>query len=596
MLSTKPRAARLKRGSKNGPEKAPCFVKTIFVCTVLCLVMALSARGREASPALESEAGFFEALADIQWECSFTAYPRVEFFPDRIDVLDRSGKVTRELSPVEVPEPGVIKLSFKSGASAWFVFAGDLQSFVIANMDKVYPFDTAGSAESTLPLGSEISELTLKLESHPAWQGLRVGADSVTPIGESAGDALAATPYLPHALGVFSPAKGASLVLLSRQRQGGWWMEGKHLGTGSRTSRSGVFKPPAKTLLKDYSLRSTQFSYALLRAGREMEAAAQEQYAARMIAGLYGESSEKVIHGYREMGDVRGYTRSYQRAPEWHAKAYNLAKQHLSDQPGELFDYGTRYAGSLADRGDFEPAKLVLQEIYGYLEQVGYEGKTAINLVNRYYETMGEIEFGLRSYDRSAKIFLTNAERALEVNYASTAVRFYLHAVACQLAAGQRETATATLQRAIDLQRQRQKDNPKSKYDTYRLAFACVAMRQFDVALEFAPVSSRRSSVLYEEYARLLALWNSGDREAASEFAREIGGRFDELSDIQIRRDIDAMTVELTVALSDPSPERARTFEQAWADQAENLRKRPLQNYLFARVIVDVIAGLKQVR
>ena len=571
-------------------------MKAVVVSVVLCLVAALSCRGQGDGSALENEASFFESLADVQWECSFTAYPRVEFFADRIDVLDRSGKVTRTLAPVEVPEPGVIKLSFKSGASAWFVFAEDMQSFVIANMDKVYALDIAGAAVTEFPEGREAAELALNLNSHPGWQGLRVTADSVSPIGDSSADTMPAARYLPRALGVFSPTKGASFVLLSRESAGGWWMQGKHLGTGSRTSRSGVFKPPAKTLLKDFSLRSTQFSYALLRAGREAEAAAQEQYAARMIAELYGESSEKVIHAYREMGDVRGYTRSYQQAPEWHEKAYSLAKQNLADQPDELLDYGTRYAGSLADRGDFESAKSVVQGIHGYLGEVVYEGKTAINLVNSYYETVGEIEFGLRAYDQSATLFLTGAERALGVNYASTAVRFYLHAAASQLAAGKRDTAVATLQRAIELQRQRQKDNPKSKYDTNQLAFACVALQQFDAALEFARVSSRRSSVLYEEYARLVALWNSGDREAASEFARDIGGRFDELSDIQIRRDIDAMTVELTATLSDPSAERARGFERAWAAQAESLRKRPLKNYLFARVMVDVIAGLKQSR
>jgi len=571
-------------------------VKALLVSAVLCLIPALSVLGQSADSALESEASFIEALADVQWECSFTAYPRVEFFADRVEVLDRSGKVTRKLSPVEVPEPGLMKLSFNSGASAWFVFAEDMQSFVIANMDKVYPFAIAGPAVTSWPVEGDGTELALNLESHPDWQGLSVTGDSVTATGDNTGDSMAAARYLPRALGVFSPLKGASFVLLSREKAGGWWMQGKHLGTGSRTSRSGVFKPPARTLLKDYPLRSTQFSYALLRAGHKMEAAAQEQYAARMIAGLYGETSEKVIHGYREMGDVRGYTRSYQEAPEWHEKAYRLARQNLSDRADELLDYGTRYAGSLADRGDFELAKSVIQEVRSYVDQVNYEGKTAINLINSYYETVGEIEFGMRVYDQSATTFMTGAERALGVKYSSTAVRFYLHAAASQLAAGQRDKATATLQLAIDLQRQRQKDNPKSKYDTYRLAFACVALQQFDVALEFAPVSTRRSSVLYEEYARLVALWNSGDREAASEFARDIGGRFDELSDIQIRRDIDAMTVELTSALSDPSAQRARAFEQAWADQAESLRKRPLKNYLFARVMVDVIAGLNQSR
>ncbi len=91
----------------------------------------------------------------------------------------------------------------------------------------------------------------------------------------------------------------------------------------------------------------------------------------------------------------------------------------------------------------------------------------------------------------------------------------------------------------------------------------------------------------------MVSLCNSGDKEGAQKLAREFVGRFSNISEINVRHDIDPITVKLTQAIAEQTPNAISSLEEVWAAQVENLRTRPLKNYLFAKVMVATLAKLR---
>lgn len=124
-------------------------------------------------------------------------------------------------------------------------------------------------------------------------------------------------------------------------------------------------------------------------------------------------------------------------------------------------------------------------------------------------------------------------------------------------------------------------------YDIHPLALACAALEQWDEALRFSPLTARKSSVTYQKFVHLATLWNRGDREKATELAKQLSERFKgDMDEAMVRRDMDAMLIGLTEAVVRPSTATAAAFREEWDHQKRSLRNRPLENYFFALVLL----------
>jgi hypothetical protein len=206
---------------------------------------------------------------------------------------------------------------------------------------------------------------------------------------------------------------------------------------------------------------------------------------------------------------------------------------------------------------------------------------------------LGATEFGLRNYTQAEKIFSECAAREQAAKREGSHVAALLRVIACQLAQGQNGKAVATLKLTTEAQDLYIKQHPQYNFDTWELAFACVALEKHEDAIKYAPTANRRGWVAYEEYGRLLALLHKDGREEGQKFARTLAGRFRDLDEVRIRNDVDAITVKLTQAIAELTPEAIGALEREWAGQVESLRNRPLKNYIFARVMVVTLARLK---
>lgn len=558
-----------------------------------CLGTFLPAQGQEANPAFQSTDSFLTALNNADWECSFTSYPRLRFGAEKIEILSSDGKITNTLKNVTHPEPGLIRVGFNNGGVVLFSFSDDLQSFVIANMSEMSEFDIpGGTAGVKLPSTASDAPLEVTFKDHPYWKKARLHAAKMEVLDES-GAPFATNEgfaFYPRGLGLKLPEKGAGFVVLSRQRAGGWYLGGRHLGSGVRTQAAGVFRPFLRSKLTDFAMRSAHFTRSLLLARQESMAHAQEQYALYNAVNIYGEGSEQVTYAYNEIGKLRGYALSFDRAADWHARAYAATKANFAQDKAKLLEIGTDLAESQAEKGDFAAAKVTLAEVFPHLPPEGGDAR----IPYAFYKALGAAEFGLRNYPQAAKQFGDNQKRAEAANFNGYVIESLLDLAACQMAQNQPIEAATSVALAMQRQDEWAKKNPNFNFDTYKLALACVALQKWDEAVKYSSLSQRRNSVSYEEYARLLSLLNRGDKPAAQKLAQDFKRRFaGGLDDIQIRRDIDAMTVKLTEAVSALSPAAIADLEQTWAQQVESLRKRPLQNYIFARVMVTAIAALK---
>ena len=539
-------------------------------------------------PALASPEAFMTEIANKKWECSYTSYPQVRFIGDKIEAL-AADAILSTTTGAKVVEPGILRQDFRDGSFGVFIFSDDLQSFVMGLMTEMDEF-TAETPDGLPAEGG--SPLGVTFTKHPFWNKSRLHADKMELL-DSMGKVFATNEcysFLPQVRGVVLPEKQAGMIVMSRQSPGkGWFLSGKFLGTGVRTDRAGFFKPPLQSKLTQFPLRSAQFSYALLNAGFEQLAEGQERYGLINAANYYGETSEQVGEAWSHAGTLRGWSRSYAKAPEYHRKALEHVRQHFSSDRQKTLDYSINLASSLNDAGDFAGAKKALADAYPLLAKDGGNFRGTF----LFHEELGTAEFGLRSYPQAAKAFLENIQRAQTARMTGNVVESLLQLIPCQMMQNQAAQAEASLKQLMQVQDERTKSSPSYDFDTWKIAFACVALGKNEDAVKYAPVRQRQNWVAYEEYGRMVSLFNSGDKAGAQALAREFVGRFSNVGDIRVRNDIDPITVKLTQAIAEQTPAAIGALEQLWASQVENLRSRPLKNYAFAKVMVATIAKLK---
>lgn len=572
----------------------PSFVPLMIAGAWTLATGSSMLHGQQSLPAFASNEAFSAALSNVDWENSYNTSPRLRFLPEKIEMLANDGKVTGTYTAISMVEPGIVKAEHRSGDITLHVFGDDLRTFVKGSMKDMSEFEVRGATGPVkLPATAADKPLEIVFKNNPFWKGLRIHADKVEILDEK-GNAFATNPgirFYPHVMGVELPEKRAGMILLSRQRPGGWYVDGRFLGTGVRTEDSNVFRPFLASKLTNFAHRSAHFVYPLLIAKQPELAAAQEKYALYNAANAYGETSEQMLYALNEIGKLHGYARSYDGAARVHARAYAHAKANFGQDKAKLLETGTDLAEAQAEMGDFAAAKVTLAEVFPHLPPDGGDAR----IPYAFYKALASAEFGLRNYPQAAKLFTENYKRATDGQLNYFAIESMLDLTACQMAQNQPLEAAASLRLAMERQDAWAQKNPRSDFDTYRLSFACVAMKKWDEAMKYSSLTNRRSSVAYEEYARLTALLNQGKKAEAQKLAKQFAQRFKGgLDEVNIRRDIDAMTVQLTAAAADQTPAATAELERVWAQQVESLRKRPLQNYLFARVMVDAIQALKK--
>lgn len=554
-------------------------------------------KAQQLPPALKSHESFLMEIANKKWECSLTAYPRVRFFEDKIDVLAGDGSTTSTLTKITHLEPGVIQVNSRDNVIL-FVFADDLQTFAVASMREMSELSVdGGTGPVRLPvtglnklLNVQFKGKTLR-KNRPLWAGARIHADKIE-ICNAFGTVIQTYPafaYYPHAQGIFLPDKGMGFVALSRKEAAGIYLDGTVLGTGVRTEKSGYFEQFLASKLNKAASRSTHFSYPLLRAGYDELAASQEHYAVQLTINTYGENSEEAGACWNEMGTLRGYARSYAKAPEYHLKALEHAKKCFSTDKPKLLDYSTDVASSQNDAGDFAAAKQTLSVAYPLLAPAGgdFRGTYFFN------QEIGMAAFGLRNFPEAANIFLENSKRAQVARLSGNVIQSLLYHISCRLMQNQTDEALASLDLCMSVQDERSKANPSYSFDTWELAFACVALGKNKEAMKYSQAPSYRNSIAYKEYGRMLSLFHSGDRAGAQALAKDFLGRFVDIQEIKNSSDLSPVIVKLTQAVAEQSPAAIAALEKTWAEQKVSLKNRPLKNDIVARVIVATIAKLR---
>ncbi|MAS94401.1 MAG: hypothetical protein CMO55_14475 [Verrucomicrobiales bacterium] len=527
---------------------------------------------------------FLSQVKDVTYECSVPSNGRMKFHADHIEILDVKGKTTSKVQNLTYVEPGLARIDYKSGSSAWIAFSDDLETFAFTNVETFLPFTGVPAGSTFSPAGQ--GENTITLDGHDT-VGKAIIKDNTIEVFGTDGRKIADRPafrFLPHAIGFVDENQKTGFVLLSRENAGGWWMEpGNYLGSGVRTDKGGLFQLNRRSPLNGLLQRTVQFPKIHLRAGKEDIATAQQEYAISLLEKFFGENALKKMEGYKELGMIRASHLDREGAVPLYRRPYEMATEHLDANPDEQLKYIRIYGDALADVGDFENAITILEEGVPLLEKV--DNKTEHYLLR---EALGKAHFGNRDYQTAINHFEEKEKIGEEMNYLGVVAMANIEIATCHRASGNLEAATAALDRAIAAQEKRKQENPKANYDTHRLALACVAFERWDDALRFAPLTNRKNSITYQEYAHLLALWNKGDTEAATALAKKFNARFgDNMDDeVIVRRDMDTMTIRLTEAIANPSPETATAFATEWDSQKESLKNRPLENYLFALAIV----------
>ncbi|TLD70451.1 hypothetical protein FEM03_12035 [Phragmitibacter flavus] len=549
----------------------------------------------QVHPGLQSHEAFIREIANKKWECSYTSYPELRFHENKIEILAGDERVTSELTKVSHPEPGIIRVDYESGDMTLFTFSDDLQTFVVAYMEEISEFTVPGAAApQKLPSTTADKPVEIEFKDHPYWKKSRLHADKMEVLDES-GVPFATNQsigYLPHVQGIILPEKTVGAVIMSRKSPGGWYLRGHNVGTGVRTEKSGYFRPFLASKLENFPLRSAHFNHPLLLAGFDQLASAQERYSIQLAIDNYGETSAQVASCYHEMGKLRGYARSYMGAPGLLKQGFDHLQKNYADDKTRILEYGTDLAEAQCDAGEFSAAKATLSGIYTLLSPAGGEVRSRFF----FFKALGTAEFGLRAYPQAAQHFQSNLKLTTDAGLKFDAIQCLLDIIPCHLAQNQLGPASATLKQCMAVQDQMTTESKNRNFDTWKLAFACVAMGETESAIKYAPTRPRRNSVTYEEYGRLVSLFHGGDRPGAQKLAKEFMGRFQNIAEINIRDDIDPITVKLTQAIADPSPANVTALEQLWATQVESLRNRPLKNYLFARVMVVTLNKLKSGR
>ena len=549
-----------------------------FKILAACLSVSASATG--AASDFENEASFFAALQGKIFECSFTALPRARFTTTKVESLATDNSIAATYSSVQCLEPGVIRVSFNSGL--WLIaFTDDLSGFVIGNMTSMHEYDAT-------------SPELIAFKTHPDWKSARVLPEKMELL-DSTGNPFATNPainYTDRIQGFLLPNKGKGMLVRARSRPGGWYASGNHLGTGIQVEKSGYYRSLLRSNLSGFDQRSAHFNYFLLQGGAEPLASAQEQYSAVLVEERYGPTSDPAGKVWNEMGTLRGWARSYKKAPPLHAKAVAHAKENFPTDTARLLQLSVDYAGSLCDSGDFAGAKAQLAAVESLLPKDGSDFLGAYT----YYRTLAEAEFGLKAYSSAASHFTTNIQRASESGRKFYGMSGLLGILACQMAQSDIKGANETLQKCLALDEKESQDTGGKDFDRWELAFACVALGNYEAALKHATTANRSGWISYEEYARLACLYLSGQKQESTQLAKAFIGRFGNFDEVNIRRDIDAVTVQLTRTMADPTAPNIKALEQTWADQVQSLRDRPLKNYIFARVMVAVLGKLKSGR
>lgn len=535
-----------------------------------------------------SYAEFPEAVRDVVYATPGVSIPLLRFQPEQADILDSKDGLKSAYKPIEWLEPCLARRQRDSGEVQWWVFAEDHVSGVYGYLNGEIEVTLAGEGPSVLPEPDAEAGLEVKFTPLDQWQVLRVWADHVEAEGAAGKETFDAVRWFPNLLQVLLPEGESGFLVLSKTGPKAWWSRGRSVSPMIRRDVAGAFRRRLQSPIESFTGNSVQFPYLLLRGGRMTEAAAQERNALEMVRRNSKEKEKDEISALRQFATQRRWNRDYEAAAVWTEKAWAMAQQPGTLDAKERFVAGMDHAERLSDSGRFEEAKALLGALAGEVAPFGDTSGEAFS----YYRAVGEVQFGLKDYSTAVETFRGNAERARTIKSLGSESFAMLNVLYCELAMGGGQSENAIAE-AVRLQDERQKANPKANYDTWKMALACAVTGRWEDALRFAPTRSRKGWVSYEEYARMLALIMKGDPGEAQTFAKTLEGRFEEVSEVNVRTDVDEMFLKLMEATAQGTPTALAAAEAQWKVDVQNLRDRPLTNYILARAIVASLAKLR---
>lgn len=358
-----------------------------------------------------------------------------------------------------------------------------------------------------------------------------------------------------------------------------------------KSDEVGIFRYLIRSKLTGYAARTAHFNYTLLRAGEEQLATAMEKQSLWIAADDYGETSEQALAVLNEMGTLRAYNRSYERAVELQGQAVAFAKQHYSTDKDKLLEIQRDLADAQVKAGLFAQSMETLAALKPNLPPES-DLRTHYTVTS----TMAAAAFGLRSYGEATRLSQANIRRALEAGYSGSLMDSHVELIAAQLAQGQMNEAKATLKTCLIEHKRIIDRKPDTFFDMYEVALACIVLGELEEAKRLARVTNRTTSLTYEEFVHMLAVFAAGERAQAQTLAKQFLARLSGGDDITVRRDVDSMLRGVLLTIADPVPAKVTALGQLWGQQVETLKKRPLQNYLFARVMVLTLEALKKVK
>lgn len=521
-----------------------------------------------------SEADFLKALGESDYQCSYLSYSKLKFGEKTLTILDEKDK-EKSTGLAEVIEPGIIKKPFRDGKSIWFVFAEDLETFIAMHTVHEHPATISGGKVS--------------LENHDTWSGIEIDKEVATPILKSGGNGqpFPLVKFNEYGYGAFYKNTGikggvASALVISRSGKTAWWLEGFQIASGAKTFRNRDAKALRRSPNTESVRRTNQFAWYLLKMGKLDQAFAHERYAEYYLLDKYGEDSEKTIEGLRIIGELRASANQHKLGPYWIGKARDLAKKHLQDEPEKILEYEVELAWSQYQAGDYDGAMKTLKS----LPQQPDLKKQFERREYDYANTISGIAFAQRDYDKAATWQKLIADESVKYGHTNWVKQGWLRTAAAFLAKGDSATALIALNSAIDVQEKLQKEKPRN-YETHELSFACSALEQWDAALKYSSEGNFKSYYEFEEVAKLLALWNQGNKRDAMTLARKIRDRFPNGLDSLRRTDeTHEMFIALIDVLSEPdSSIKVNEFRKVWSVEKERLKVRPLHNFLFYRLV-----------
>ncbi|MEZ5387035.1 MAG: hypothetical protein R3F13_16120 [Prosthecobacter sp.] len=535
-----------------------------------------------------SFAAYPEVLRDVVFTTPGVSIPLLRFQPEQVDILDSKDGVKSAYKVIEWVEPGLARRRMSAGEVQWWVFADDRVSGVYAYLKGEAEMAVEGDGPPSLPAADAETGLELKLSSFDQWKLLRVWENRVVAEGDSGTETFEAIPWYPNLLQVMLPKGECGFLILSKSGPKAWWSRGRSISPMIRRDVAGAFRRRLQSSIESFTGNSVQFPYLLLRHGRTAEAAAQERNALEMVRNNSRKKEKDEVSALRQFATQRRWNRDYETAAAWTEKAWRMAKEAGSIDAKERFAAGLDHAERLSDTGRFEEARTLLAVLAGEVAPFGETSGEAFS----YHRAMGGVQFGLKDYAAAVATFRGNAERARKAKSPGTESFEMLNLLYCELGSGGGQSE-AVIAEAVRLQDERQKENPRADYDTWKLALACAVMGRWEDALRFAPTRARKGYVTYEEYARMLTLVMKGDREEAQKFAGTLEGRFEDVFNVNVRTDVDEMFLKLMEAIARGTPAALAAAEAQWTKDVQNLKDRPLTNYILARAIVASLVKLR---